>query len=216
FANLYYEFNNYDLDFIFAEQSNLKCAVYGDVHSKSEKTNFGGQQSYPPPAPLTYVQQSSRWSLDSATPTLTLTELARPMPTGAQMGNHITGCQILPPVYTPVFKGAGTGEDDRDASIEGTGYLTYTVMNNATYNIKGCLDFCTSINRCVFANLYYEFNNYLLDFESIFPKQSNLKCVVYREAHGELEKTNFGGQQSYPPPAPLTYVQDSSGWVLIL
>ncbi|KAG5640163.1 hypothetical protein DXG03_000882, partial [Asterophora parasitica] len=196
--------------------SNLKCAVYGDVHSESEKTNFGGQQSYPPPAPLTYVQQSTGWSLDSATPT-TLTDIARPTPTSAQTGNHIAGRQILPPVYTPVFVGTGTGETDRDASIEGDGYLTYTVVNNATYNIDGCLDFCTSVDGCVFANLYYEFNNYLLDFGSVFfPEQSNLKCAVYGEVHTESEKTNFGGQQSYPAPEPLTYVQQSSGWAVLL
>ncbi len=47
FVNLYYEFNNYLLDFVFSEESNLKCAAYGDIHNASEKTNFGGQASYP-------------------------------------------------------------------------------------------------------------------------------------------------------------------------
>lgn len=47
FVNLYYEFNNYLLDFVFSEKSNLKCAAYGDIHNTTEKTNFGGQASYP-------------------------------------------------------------------------------------------------------------------------------------------------------------------------
>ena len=65
FANLYYEFNNELLDFVFSEQSNLKCALYADTHTVVEKTNFGGQQSYPSPGPLTYIQDSSGWALSS-------------------------------------------------------------------------------------------------------------------------------------------------------
>ena len=62
FVNLYYEFNNELLDFVFSEHSNLKCALYGDTHTAAEKTNYGGQQSEPLPAPLTYIQQSSGYS----------------------------------------------------------------------------------------------------------------------------------------------------------
>jgi hypothetical protein len=60
FANLYYEFNNEALD--FQETSNLKCAVYADVHTAAEKTNLGGQQLEPLPAGLTYIQQSSGYA----------------------------------------------------------------------------------------------------------------------------------------------------------
>ncbi|TFK67836.1 hypothetical protein BDN72DRAFT_858869 [Pluteus cervinus] len=35
-----------------------KCAAYGDTHTAAEKTNFGGQQLLPPPAGVSYVQQS--------------------------------------------------------------------------------------------------------------------------------------------------------------
>lgn len=40
----------------------MKCAAYADVHSAAEKTNRGGQQLYPAPGNLTYIQQSSGWS----------------------------------------------------------------------------------------------------------------------------------------------------------
>src|SRR6267378_7608627 len=60
FANLYYEFNNPGLD---QGGSNLKCAVYADVHSAAEKTNRGGQQLAPLPAGLTYIQQSSGYAV---------------------------------------------------------------------------------------------------------------------------------------------------------
>ena len=62
FANIYYELNNFLLDFAFSEHSNLKCALYADVHTAAEKTNFGGQQSERAPASLTFIQQSSGYS----------------------------------------------------------------------------------------------------------------------------------------------------------
>jgi len=116
----------------------------------------------------------------------------------------------LLPGYEVVFEGTGTGPDDRDASIQGTAYLTYTVVPNNTYNVDACLEFCNQVSGCVFANLYYEFNNDLLDF--VFSEHSNLKCAVYGDVHTAAEKTNFGGQQSIPPPAGLTYIQHSSGY----
>lgn len=132
--------------------------------------------------------------------------------------------------YEEVFGGTGYAglSGITDASIEGTAYLTYTVVPNSTYNVEECLRFCTSVPGCgmsissivkktaltrwylVFANLYYEFNNELLDF--VFSQHSNLKCAVYADIHDAAEKTNFGGQPSYPQPGPLTYIQDSSGW----
>jgi hypothetical protein len=116
----------------------------------------------------------------------------------------------LPSGYTQVFSGTGTDPSDRDAAIEGTAYLTYSLVSNATYDVDDCLSFCDSTATCVFANLYYEFNNELLDF--VFSEHSNLKCVLYADIHTAAEKTNFGGQQSEDPPAGLTYIQQSSGY----
>jgi hypothetical protein len=114
-----------------------------------------------------------------------------------------------PSDYTLVFSGTGTGPDDRDGSIQGTAYLTYTLVDNSTYNVNACLAFCDSVQLCVFANLYYEFNNPGLDQGS-----SNLKCAVYADVHTAAEKTNLGGQQLAPPPAGLTYIQQSSGYAV--
>lgn len=67
FANLYFEFNNPGLDAAF---SNLKCAVYSDIHTAAEKTNRGGQDLGD--AGQTFIQQSSGWATkkleDPATP----------------------------------------------------------------------------------------------------------------------------------------------------
>ncbi|KAJ7364656.1 hypothetical protein DFH08DRAFT_275865 [Mycena albidolilacea] len=110
----------------------------------------------------------------------------------------------------------GLPADQHDASIQGTAYLTYTVVNNATYNVQGCLDWCANVKGCVFVNVYYEFNNYLLDF--VFGEKSNLKCAAYGDFHTAVEKLNFGGQASYPQDGnetvPLTYITQSSGWRL--
>ncbi|KAJ7209444.1 hypothetical protein C8J57DRAFT_1608882, partial [Mycena rebaudengoi] len=86
--------------------------------------------------------------------------------------------------------------DQHDASVEGTAYLTYTLVPNSTYNVDACLAWAATIDGCVFVNLYYEFNNYLLDF--VFSEESNLKCVAYADIHDASEKINFGGQASYP------------------
>ncbi|KAF9256611.1 hypothetical protein L218DRAFT_936497 [Marasmius fiardii PR-910] len=112
--------------------------------------------------------------------------------------------------YEEVFAGTGTGPNDRDGSIQGTAYLTYTVVPNSTYSVEPCLDFCDRVTECVFANLYYEFNNDLLD--DVFSEKSNLKCAIYADVHTANEKTNMGGQQLKPPPNGLTYIQQSSGW----
>ncbi|KAF8805644.1 hypothetical protein BYT27DRAFT_7258024 [Phlegmacium glaucopus] len=115
-----------------------------------------------------------------------------------------------PSDYELVFSGTGTGPSDRDAAIEGTAYLTYSLVSNATYDVDDCLAKCDQVEICVFVNLYYEFNNELLDF--VFSEHSNLKCVLYADIHTAAEKTNFGGQQSEPAPADLTYIQQSSGY----
>lgn len=48
-----------------APSSELKCAVYGDIHSTAEKTNRGGQQQLPAPYGLTYIQQSGGFAARS-------------------------------------------------------------------------------------------------------------------------------------------------------
>ncbi|KAJ7181170.1 hypothetical protein C8R46DRAFT_1319899 [Mycena filopes] len=116
--------------------------------------------------------------------------------------------------YEQVFAGLPAGQ--HDASLQSSAYLTYTVVNNATYNVQACTDWCTTVKGCVFVNLYYEFNNQLLDF--VFSEKSNLKCAAYGDIHNATEKLNFGGQASYNQvgnePVPLTYITQSSGWAL--
>ncbi|KAJ7728237.1 hypothetical protein B0H16DRAFT_1894204 [Mycena metata] len=83
---------------------------------------------------------------------------------------------------------AGLPADQHDASMQGTAYLTYTVVDNAIYNVQACTDWCSTVDGCVFVNLYYEFNNNLLDF--VFSAQSNLKCAAYGDIRS-AEKLNF-------------------------
>jgi len=50
--------------------------------------------------------------------------------------------------YELVFSGTGVGPEARDAAIEGTAYLTFTLIPNSTYNVAACLNFCSSIKGC--------------------------------------------------------------------
>ena len=50
--------------------------------------------------------------------------------------------------YYEVFAGTGTGPNDRDAAVEASAYLTYTVVSNYTYNVIDCLQFCDTIQEC--------------------------------------------------------------------
>ncbi|KAJ3913075.1 hypothetical protein F5877DRAFT_84144 [Lentinula edodes] len=113
--------------------------------------------------------------------------------------------------YEQVFGGTGTESEDRDAAIIGTAYLTYTLVSNSTYNVGDCLAFCDATAGCVFVNLYYEFNNEMLDH--VYSQHSNLKCAAYGDVHSAEEKLNFGSQSlSGTSDGPLTYIQQSSGW----
>ncbi|KAJ7091424.1 hypothetical protein B0H15DRAFT_883757 [Mycena belliarum] len=114
--------------------------------------------------------------------------------------------------YKLVFYGTAT----HDAAVEGTAYLTFNVVTNSSYSmgLAECLTFCDRTTGCVFVNLYYEFNNPLLDFG--FSEKSNLKCVLYADVHTSSEKTNYGGQQLSPPPAPPTFIEYSSGYASIM
>ncbi|KAF8054343.1 hypothetical protein FPV67DRAFT_1131368 [Lyophyllum atratum] len=163
----------------------------------------GATDDAPPnqPVPDTLVTALDGQVVDSGTTVSLLSAKARP--TVDLSRRTVAG-------YEQVFAGTGTRLTDRDGSIEGTAYLTYTVVSNATYDVDACLNFCSRVNGCVFANLYYEYNNYLLDF--VFGEHSNLKCAVYGDIHAAAEKTNRGGQQSIEPPSGLTYIQNSSGW----
>ncbi|KAJ7043695.1 hypothetical protein C8F04DRAFT_727388 [Mycena alexandri] len=105
------------------------------------------------------------------------------------------------------------GTEANDAAIQGTAYLTYTLVSNnsAAQGLDECLDFCDNTPGCVFVNIYYEFNNELLDF--VFPQKSNLRCVAYGDVHTASEKAN---QQLSPLPSEATNIQHSSGYTSAL
>ncbi|KAJ7759227.1 hypothetical protein B0H16DRAFT_1819759 [Mycena metata] len=101
------------------------------------------------------------------------------------------------------------GTEANDTAIHGTAYLTYTLVSNASYaqGLDECEAFCENTEGCVFLNLYYEFNNELLDF--VFPQNSNLRCVLYGDVHTAAEKAT---QQ----PSEATNIQHSSGYASAL
>ncbi|TFK69461.1 hypothetical protein BDN72DRAFT_612386 [Pluteus cervinus] len=105
--------------------------------------------------------------------------------------------------YDQVFDGTGTGPTDRDAAIEGSGYLTFTT---AASTLNECLHFCDLIQDCVFVNQYDEFND-------PSAPQPVSKCSAYSVVHDADDKTNFGGQILGMGLDP-TYMQESVGYAL--
>ncbi|TFK61697.1 hypothetical protein BDN72DRAFT_903876 [Pluteus cervinus] len=103
--------------------------------------------------------------------------------------------------YTQVFAGTGDGPDDRDAAIQGDGYLTFTVTDTPA----DCFAFCDGIPTCVFVNYFYEFNDPAPAPQPVF------KCSAYSVVHDESYKTNYGGQVLGEGLDP-TYIQNSFGY----
>ncbi|KAJ8073755.1 hypothetical protein PM082_012033 [Marasmius tenuissimus] len=183
------------------------------VSTAAEVNQTGGDTGNAPPnlpPPETAVTAIDGNVLDNSVPISSTNFARRGFPLNR---SEARGVKRTNPGYKQVFAGTGTSLTDRDGSIQGTAYLTYTVVPNNTYSIDECLAFCDRVTECVFANLYYEFNNELLDF--VFHEKSNLKCALYGDVHTAEEKTNMGGQQLEAPPAGLTYMQESSGWALL-
>lgn len=50
--------------------------------------------------------------------------------------------------FQEVFTGTGITAEARDCAIEGTSYLTYKLVSNATYSKDDCLSFCASVDGC--------------------------------------------------------------------
>ncbi|KAF8186319.1 hypothetical protein BJ912DRAFT_1022842 [Pholiota molesta] len=74
----------------------------------------------------------------------------------------------------------------RHASIHGTAFLTFTTVNNATYNIARCEAFCDTIDNCGFVNLFYEHSNPHLD-----AGPSNLICAAYADDSSGFSLTSL-------------------------
>ena len=50
--------------------------------------------------------------------------------------------------YVLVFSGTGTGPNDRDAAVEGSAYLTYSLISNSTYGVDQCFAKCDQVEIC--------------------------------------------------------------------
>lgn len=62
--------------------------------------------------------------------------------------NGIFGRDIASPSFVLEFSGTGTSYSDRDASVGGPGYKTFKFLDDKTYDIKSCLDFCANDRGC--------------------------------------------------------------------
>ncbi|KAJ4479737.1 hypothetical protein C8J55DRAFT_560884 [Lentinula edodes] len=97
------------------------------------------------------------------------------------------------PTYTTVFSGL-------DASIEGSGYITYGLVDTNA----DCEALCNSVSNCVFFNSYYD----------VHGKDENpqLTCSLYSVVHTAADATNKGGQTE--PDGFMDYISNSAGYSL--
>ncbi|KAJ3813687.1 hypothetical protein F5876DRAFT_73629 [Lentinula aff. lateritia] len=97
------------------------------------------------------------------------------------------------PSYVTVFSGL-------DASIEGSGYITYGLVDTNA----DCEAFCNTVSNCIFLNSYYDVNG-----KDGSPK---LTCSLYSVVHTAADATNKGGQTE--PNGFVDYISDSAGYAL--
>ncbi|KAJ3931232.1 MAG: hypothetical protein NXY57DRAFT_1039351 [Lentinula lateritia] len=97
------------------------------------------------------------------------------------------------PTYVTVFSGL-------DASVQGSGYITYGLVDS----VSDCETFCNTVSNCIFFNSYYDVNG-----KDVSPK---LTCSLYSVVHTAADATNTGGQTE--PDGSVDYISDSSGYAL--
>lgn len=90
----------------------------------------------------------------------------------------VTTNKAIPAGYQPAF-------ESLQGSTQANGYLTY--MTVATYDIPTCAAKCSSINSCVFFNIYYE-----KDPDSNSQPVDLLKCAFYSLPQTKATATNVG------------------------
>ncbi|KAJ4479738.1 hypothetical protein C8J55DRAFT_560885 [Lentinula edodes] len=97
------------------------------------------------------------------------------------------------PSYYTIFSGL-------DGAIEGSGYLTYGLVDT----VSDCESMCNRVSGCIFINTYHDVNG-----KNGSPE---LTCSLYSELHTAAEAINKGGQTQ--PDGSLDYVTDSDGYGL--
>ncbi|KAH7878831.1 hypothetical protein F5879DRAFT_695003 [Lentinula edodes] len=97
------------------------------------------------------------------------------------------------PSYYTIFSGL-------DGAIEGSGYLTYGLVDT----ISDCESMCNRVTGCIFINTYHDVNG-----KNGSPE---LTCSLYSELHTSAEAINKGGQTQ--PDGSIDYVTDSDGYGL--
>lgn len=94
---------------------------------------------------------------------------------------------ITPDGYKKVF-------EDKLASTEQIGYLTYKNIESGEYDVAGCARFCDSEKFCRGFNIYYERDPKFEPKEGCAnpEPQTNVKCSIYGYGVAEASATNDG------------------------
>jgi hypothetical protein len=83
---------------------------------------------------------------------------------------------------------------DKTGSTQQIGYLTYKVIEDGSYNVQQCADFCDNEKFCLGFNIYYERDpqkNPAPECPSPDP-MTNVKCSIFGYPVAEASATNEG------------------------
>ncbi|EEB92092.1 hypothetical protein MPER_09450 [Moniliophthora perniciosa FA553] len=119
------------------------AATVAQVDQKSGAAPDAVPNEPPPPTVVTALDGTI---LDNSTAVSSLSSYAAASRRGVEERSPIV--ERASSRYVKLFDGTGTNLSDRDGSIEGTAYLTFTVVPNNTYNVDPCLDFCDRVQGC--------------------------------------------------------------------
>lgn len=92
-----------------------------------------------------------------------------------------------PSGYTQDFVG-------QSASVQEIGYLTYKNIEDGSYNVQECADFCDSVSLCKGFNIFYERDPQVNPGKDCLNPDpiTNIKCALYGYGVSSSTTTNQG------------------------
>jgi hypothetical protein len=83
---------------------------------------------------------------------------------------------------------------DEQASTQQIGYLTYKNIDDGTYNVNQCAEFCNSEKFCLGFNIFFERDPKYNPASTCPDPQpiTNVKCAIYGYPVAEASATNSG------------------------
>lgn len=121
---------------------------------------------------------------------------AGPLPADSSPAGYLDTNNILRSAARAAGTPSGYKQEfvDADGSTQQIGYLTYKNIDDGTYNVQQCADFCDSEKFCLGFNIYYE-RDPSINPAAACPDPApitNVKCSIYGYPVAKGSATNNG------------------------